>query len=105
MMEAATRHYSSQRCQRQAFIDENVGKGNIIDIFVVDRGHCKGEEIHSVTDTGLIIIKNKTTGKIITELIARPEQLRRLYHLEGREPPRKILRLAYQHNASKYNEA
>ena len=104
-MNQDTIHYKTARRRRHDFISSNIGAGNIIDEFVVDRGHRNGEEIHSVTDTGLIIVKNKMTNKIITELVARPEQLRRLYHSEGREPPKSLLRLAYQHNASKYNEA
>ena len=104
-MNQDTVHYKTARRRRHDFISNNIGVGNIIDEFVVDRGHRNGEEIHSVTDTGLIIIKNKMTNKIITELVARPEQLRRLYHSEGKTPPKFLLRLAYQHNASKHNEA
>ena len=99
-----TVHYSTEIQERLSFIDENIGHGNIIDSFVVDRGHPHGAEIHSVTDTALIIITNQETNKIITELIARPEQLRRLYRSDGREPPKKVLKLAYRHNAHRYNE-
>lgn len=97
-------HYRTERQERHAFIQEHIGEGNIIDSFVVDRGHPGGAEIHSVTDTAIIIIYNQRTNKIITELIARPEQLRRLYRSENREVPREILSLAYKHNIASYNE-
>lgn len=102
-MELTSVHYSTERQTRRAFIQEHIGEGNIIDSFVVDRGHPSGAEIHSVTDTAIILIHNQRTNKLITELIARPEQLRRLYRLENREVPANILSLAYKHNIASYN--
>ena len=100
----SSEHYINERQERNFFINTFIGKGNIIDQFVVDRGHPGGAEIHSVTDTAIIIIHNQSTNKLITELIARPEQLRRLYRSVGKEPPKKVLRLAYKHNIERYNE-
>lgn len=97
-------HYSTERQARHAFIKEHIGEGNIIDSFVVDRGHPSGAETHSVTDTAIILIHNQRTKKLITELIARPEQLRRLYRSENREVPARVLSLAYKHNIASYNE-
>ena len=102
-MELTSIHYSTERQERHAFIQQHIGEGNIIDSFVVDRGHPSGAEIHSVTDTAIIIIHNQRTNKLITELIARPEQLR-LYRSENREVPPKVLSLAYKHNIASYNE-
>jgi hypothetical protein len=98
-------HYRTERQGRHTFIQEYIGEGNVIDSFVVDRGHPSGAEIHSVTDTGIIIIHNQRTNKIITELIARPEQLRKLYRLENRKVPKGLLSLAYKHNIASYNKA
>lgn len=103
-MEFASIHYSTERQERHAFIQEYIGEGNIIDSFVVNRGHPGGDEIHSVTDTAIIIIRNQKTNKVITELIARPEQLRRLYRSENREVPKRVLSLAYKHNIASCNE-
>lgn len=97
-------HYRTERQERHAFIQEYIGEGSIIDSFVVDRGHPGGAEVHSVTDTGIIIIHNQRTNKLITELIARPEQLRKLYRLQDREVPKELLSLAYKHNIASYNE-
>ena len=103
-MESASVHFYIERQSRETFINQFIGRGSVVDSFVVDRGHPDGAELHSVTDTAIIIIHNASTNKLITELIARPEQLRRLYRSVGKEPPRKILKLAYKHNIERYNE-
>lgn len=103
-MESPSVHFYTERQGRDAFITNQIGIGSVVDTFVVDRGHPGGAELHSVTDTAIIIIHNLSTKKLITELIARPEQLRRLYRSVGKEPPRKILKLAYKHNIERYNE-
>lgn len=103
-MDSASIHYSTERRERDAFIQGSIGEGKIVDSFLVDKGHPNGAEVHSVTDTGIIIIHNQQTHTLITELIARPEQLRRLYRSVGREPPKKILKLAYKYNAMHYNK-
>ena len=94
---------AGRRRDRREYIQEYIGLGDVIDSFVIDRGHEDGPEIHSVTTTALILIRNAKTQKPITELIARPEQLRRLYRTVGKQPPRKLLRLAYKHNAEQLN--
>lgn len=103
-MNLTSEHYIAERKERHALIQEHIGEGNIIDSFVVDRGHPSGAEIHSVTDTAIIIISNLRTNKLITKLVARPEQLRRLYNAKGRKVPRKLLSLAYKHNIEDYNQ-
>lgn len=102
-MELTSVHYSVERQERRAFICKHIGEGNVVDSFVVNRGHPGGAEIHSVTDTGIIIIHNQQTNKLITELVARPQQLRRLYKSVNRDVPKDILSLAYKHNIASYN--
>lgn len=89
--------------KRLDFIRDNIGEGNIIDSFLVDNGDPHGAEIHKVTSTALIMIHNAITQKFITVFIARPEQLRRLYRSDDREPPRHLIKLAYDHNRKGYN--
>ena len=103
-MESTSVHFNTERQSRESFIKKYIGIGSVVDSFVINRGHPDGAEVHSVTDTAIIIIHNMSTNKLITELIARPEQLRRLYRSEGKKPPRKILELAYKHNRKCYNE-
>ena len=99
-----SKHYDKQRCKRQRLIDRYInGDGNVIDSFVVDKGHKDGVEIHSITDTGLIIIHNQSTGKLVTKLIARPEQISRYYKNSNKYPPKWLLELAEWHKSLGYN--
>ena len=99
-----SKHYNKQRGRRQHIINKYTnGDGNVIDSFVVDKGHKDGVEIHSITDTGLIIIHNKDSGKLITKLIARPQQIERYYKDIDRSPPSWLLRLAQWHMDMGYN--
>lgn len=71
-------HYMDERAEREANI-QKIGYGNPIMRVTVDRGHKNGPEIHEITDTGIINIYNKRTGKLITKLIARPGQIKRYF--------------------------
>lgn len=102
--ERITAHYALDRQERDALIREVIGLGDIVDSFEVDRGHEGGAEIHSVTNTGIIIVRNKRNNMLITELIARPQQLRNLYASDNREAPRELLRLAYTYTQAGYNK-
>ena len=75
-----SRHYQGQRSEREKFIDEKLGgDGNLVDSFIVNKLHPMGEEIHELRDNGLILIYNKNTGRLITKLIARKNQINRYY--------------------------
>lgn len=102
-----SKHYNSQRNQREKFIDEHFANDYIVDEFIVDRGHPHGAERHCITNNGIIIIYNVNSGKLVTKLLARPQQIRRYYESSGKEPPleyESILMLAKQHNILGYNE-
>lgn len=102
-----SKHYETQRNEREKFIEECLGEGHIIDGFIVDKGHPRGAEVHSITDNGIIIVHNLLSGKLVTKLLARPQQIKRYYQYTGREPPKeykKILELARQHQILGYNE-
>lgn len=53
--------------------------------FIVDKGHKDGQELHIVTENGIIFIYNfmklflHSQNALITILIARPNQIKRLY--------------------------
>ena len=99
-----SKHYNKHRYKRQKLIDRYInGDGNVIDSFVVNKGHKDGEEIHSITDTGLIIIHNKETKKLVTKLIARPQQIQRYYKDSNKSPPDYLLTLAAWHESLGYN--
>ena len=101
-----SKHYETHRSEREKFIEENLGKGHIIDGFIVDKGHIKGAEVHSITDNGIIIVHNLTSGKLVTKLLARPQQIKRYYDNTKREPPEElesVLALAREHTILGYN--
>lgn len=98
-------HYKNKRYKREKFIHKYLcGDGKIIDSFVVDKGHKDGLERHCVTDTGLIIVYNLETQKLVTKLIARKNQITRYYHNVDKEPPPSLLRLAEWHESMRYNK-
>lgn len=99
-----SKHYQSERNRREKIIQNCIhGDGDVIDSFIVDKGHKDGVEIHNITNTGLIIIYNKESGKLITKLIARPAQINRYYSELNRKPPQWLLDLAHWHYRMGYN--
>lgn len=97
-------HYNKRRNKREKFIIEHLnGDGKVIDSFIVDRGHKDGLERHDITENGIIIIYNVETQKLISKLIARPNQIKRYYHNSGRKPPTWLLKLCEWHENLRYN--
>ena len=95
-------HYINDRQSRERLIEE-IGYGTIVKTVVVDRGHCNGLEVHSISSTGIIIIRNQRTNKLVTKLIARPGQIARYY--EANECiPRELMEIARDHLRMGYNE-
>lgn len=88
-------HYRNDRLIREKVI-KAIGEGNIVKAVRWDRGHPNGAEIHKVTDTGIIIIYNERTGKLVTKIIARPNQIRR-YWRDG-NAPKEIINKAIEHS-------
>lgn len=103
-----TSHYQHARYKRENFINKYIhDDGHIIDGFIVDKGHKNGAEVHSITDNGIIIIHNLTSGALVTKLIAREWQLRRYYEGTNRVPPKELenaLYLARWHESLGYNQ-
>lgn len=100
-----TKHYKNKRYKRERLIKKHCnGNGRVIDSFIVDKGHKDGLERHDITDTGLIIVYNAESQKLVTKLIARPQQIERYYQNENREPPQSLLQLAKWHESLGYNK-
>ena len=101
-----SKHYNYKRGKRERLIEKRLhGDGNIIDGFIVDRGHKHGAEVHSLTDNAVIVVHNLESGKLVTKLIARPEQIER-YYSDGREKPpeyNRVMELAKWHESLNYN--
>lgn len=98
-----SRHWTKDRQKRRELI-ETIGYGNAIKTVVVDRHHKNGPEIHEISDTGIITIFNQRTKKMITQLIARPGQIRR-YFTDNEIIPNGLLDIARQHQELNYNYA
>lgn len=94
-----SKHYTNDRQRREAMIQQ-IGEGRIITEKVFDKGHPNGPEIHKLTDTGIILIYNQRTGKLITKLIARPGHVKRFYNGDA---PKELIRIAYEHTTKGYN--
>ena len=99
-----TQHYKNERTGRTSVINQYIGYGNDVIAFMVDTKHPNGNEVHVLTDTGIIKIYNARTGKHINDLIARPGQIRR-YFPDGKVPYecRDILDIARAHQNAGYN--
>lgn len=98
-----SKHYSAERISREYLIDFGIGLGHVVNDFVINRGHKDGPEIHILTSTGIIIVENYYTKKVVTKLIARPQQIQRYYDNIGEEAPAWLILIAKQHNALGYN--
>lgn len=96
-----SKHYTRDRQRREELI-EQIGYGEVIKRVVVDRNHPNGAEIHEISNTGIITIFNQRTHKLITKLIARPNQIRR-YFKENESIPNGLIELAQYHQKMAYN--
>lgn len=99
-----SRHYREERKERERIINEIIGIGEKVATFKVDRGHRNGPELHTITTTGIVIIENERTHKLVTKLIARPAQIKRYFGDDNSPQVKQILKLAKEHNLMGYNE-
>jgi hypothetical protein len=97
-------HFSIERRERAKVLEELkapiLSVNGKLCIFIVDKGHKNGAEIHVITENGVIHIYNKNSKKYVTGLIARPGQLTRY----GAIIPDFVIRRAEAHVALHYNE-
>lgn len=96
-----SRHWKKERKERRELI-ETIGHGRTVKTVVVDRHHKNGPEIHEISDTGIITIYNQRTKKMITQLIARPGQIKR-YYAEDEIIPFELIKIAREHQRMHYN--
>ena len=96
-----SRHYNSERVAREMLI-KKIGIGSEVATFKVDKGHPNGPELHTITTTGIIIIRNARTKKLVTKLIARPGQITRYFDKET-DTVRKLVEIAKIHQSMGYN--
>lgn len=101
-MVQTTLHWKEKE-RRNEFIKSEIGMGNPVRTFRWDKGHPNGPELHTITDTGIIIVRNERTGKLVTTLIARPGQIYRYYIKNDELPPKHLMDIAQEHMDVGYN--
>lgn len=97
-----SKHYTNDRIERENKIRE-IGIGEAVATFRVDRGHANGAELHTITTTAIIVIRNERTNKMVTKLIARPGQIER-YFDEKTETVIELMKIAREHQLKGYNK-
>lgn len=99
-----TFHFKEERKIRENILEELkapiLSVNGKLCIFIVDKGHKNGKEIHVITENAVIHIYNYYSKRYITGLIARPAQLKRY----GADIPNEIIEKARIHVSMHYNE-
>jgi hypothetical protein len=67
--------HTLERMARQHVVETL--KGEVHMSFIVDTNHHNGLEVHTVLTSGVVVIGNLKGKRLITWLIARPNQLKR----------------------------
>ena len=113
-----TEHLSFERLERLELArklnseydkDKKCVQAEIDRIFLVDKGHKAGMELHCVTKKGIIFILNERkyrngNNSFITALIGRPNQVKRLYEACNLTVAEKILNKCKYYQSQKLNE-
>ena len=102
-----TCHFNADRRTRHNNIVKHIGDGKYVTTFLCDTNHPNGNELHNIFDNGIILVQNENTKKIVTELIARPNQIKRYWTLSNKELPQTmnyIIEKCLLHEQKGYNE-
>lgn len=96
-----TDHAAKERNARIKAALECVGDATIDSVFLVDKGHPDGPELHCVLTNAMIVILNRgkyENGRpcLITVLFGRPNQVKRLYEAVGKRCPKEIVDCAVE---------
>lgn len=93
-------HYA--RHGRMTRIAETVGFGHVVRQCLVDTGHSAGCEVHVLTSTGIVLVFNARSGKLVTVLVARPGQVARYYEPFGEVAPGWLMNRAYENTCVRH---
>lgn len=113
-----TEHLSEERQNRIDFAfklnrvyakDKSFVQAEADKVFLVDKGHKDGKEIHFVTKKGIIFILNEQKflyGKnsFVTVLLGRPNQIKRLYEACNLVVSENIIDYCRMYQQKGYNE-
>lgn len=65
----------------------------LVNVFVVNKGHAHGIELHALFDNGVIKIINPISRKVISYLFPRVKQYKKYYESCGMKAPQKLLEM------------
>lgn len=95
-------HYQTERSERERFINEFIGLGE--EQYAFEYPYNGTTQIHKITTTGIVNVYDRTGERLITRLVARPQQIRRYFEANGRRAPASLVDLARKHAYQGYNE-
>lgn len=74
-----SRHFAMDRQARKSVVESLIKSehGYVVKSYIVDTGHKNGLEVHDVYSNSVVKIYNYNTNKHITDIIARPNQIKR----------------------------
>lgn len=95
-----SKHLFYDRKARDDFVHKyDLTNKNIMNVFCVDKGHQDGIELHVIYKSGIIKIINPVNRRVVTYLVARPQQIKRYYEKCRLKVDydKSVLDLAYHH--------
>lgn len=101
MEQKVSKHYQEDRKKREQIIQLLIGEGEEVDTFrrIDEKGRVT---YHTITTTGIIIVKT-ATEKIVTKIIASPNQIKRYFDVIT-EQIQAIIDLAAKHMKFGYSQ-
>ncbi len=76
--------------------------GHFVRQCLVDTGHRAGCEVHVLTSTGIVLVFNAHSCKLVTVLVARPAQVARYYEPFGEDVPDWLMTRAYENTCVRH---
>lgn len=109
LSEQITKHLQETRLERVIETYKILSDGDrVFYTFLVDKGHTDGKELHCVTRNGIILILNvgkfvRKEHSLITILIARPNQVQRLFDSCNMYTPKSVINKCIEHQRLRLN--
>lgn len=89
-------------CDKAALTPTRFHEVSALSSGLVDTGHRAGCEVHVLTSTGIVLVFNAHSRKLITVLVARPGQVARYYEPFGEDVPDWLMARAYENTCVRH---
>lgn len=86
-----TYHFQHDRRHRREMIEKEVGKGKVINRFVIRKKNSRLKEIHEIYDNGLDIIYGESNKLVLTEFILSVNRINSIYDKLGIKTPKELI--------------